>query len=309
MGVVVSLESARWCENLAAIDGIETVPWDMRGAPPRADIELVVPPYLRMNDAKFAHLQECQNLRAVQLVTAGYENAVPHLPFGVQLANGAGIHDSSTAELAVGLALSSLRGVPQAVRAAARGSWEPLLGRRSLADRRVLIIGYGSIGQAIAARLLPFEVFLTAVASRARGGDELVERVHGVDELSTLLPEHDVVIVVVPLTGATHHLVDGDFLATMPDGALLVNVARGGVVDTDALVRECGAGRLSAALDVTDPEPLPDGHPLWSMPGVLITPHVGGATTAFEPRALAFLRRELARFARGDGLDHIVATG
>ena len=147
---------------------------------------------------------------------------------------------------------------------------------------------------------------MTAVASRARAGDELVRSVHGVDELPELLPQHDVVIVIVPLGERTAGLVDDAFLAAMPDGALLVNVARGGVVDTDALVRHASAGRIRAALDVTDPEPLPADHPLWATPGVLITPHVGGASTAFMPRAARLLQEQLGAYAAGRPLRNLV---
>ncbi|MBO1767666.1 2-hydroxyacid dehydrogenase [Allobranchiibius sp. GilTou38] len=309
MDPVASLPDQDWVDALCDVPGVELVTWDMEDAPPRDDIALAVPPYMRAGRRQLGHLQQCPQLRAVQLVTAGYEHVQPHLPEGVQLANGAGIHDTSTAELAVGLALASLRGIPEATRAGEQGRWTSLNGRRSLADRHVLILGYGSIGTAIARRLQPFEVSITAVASRARAGDELVNTIHGTDELPDLLPHHDVVIVVVPLSEATRRMVDADFLHALPDGALVVNVARGGVVDTDALVRECAAGRLTAALDVTDPEPLPDGHPVWTTPGMLVTPHVGGATTAFVPRALDFLRRELTRFGKGDDLSHVVAIG
>ncbi|MEO8750930.1 MAG: 2-hydroxyacid dehydrogenase [Allobranchiibius sp.] len=309
MNHVVALPDESWASQLSDIPGVQTVVWDMDGDPPRTDIALVVPPYMGAGKSRLERLAGCAQLEAVQLVTAGYENVLPYLPTGVALANGAGIHDTSTAELALALILSSLRGVPQAVRSADHGSWESLNGRRSLADRRVLVLGYGSIGHAIVRRLAPFEVSVTAVASRARDGDDLVDRVHGTDELPKLLPHHDVVIVVVPLSDATRHLVGADFLAALPDGALVVNVARGAVIDTDALISECASGRLTAALDVTDPEPLPQGHPLWSTPGVLITPHVGGATTAFEPRALSFLRGQLTRVGRGEELSHVVATG
>ena len=178
--------------------------------------------------------------------------------------------------------------------------------RDSLADKRVLILGYGGIGVAIARRLSGFEVKLTAVASRARGGDELVASVHGVEELPVLLPEHDVVVVIVPLSKATTGMVDRRFLASMPDGALLVNVSRGKVVDTDALVEAAGSGRIRAALDVTDPEPLPADHPLWQTPGVLISPHVGGVTTAFTPRAIVLLREQIAAFVGERPLRNVV---
>lgn len=305
---VVSLPEEHWVTALADVDGVEAVCWDMKDAPPRDDIALVVPPYMS-NPKRLARLAQLPQLRAVQLVTAGFEHAVPYLPDGVQLANGRGIHDTSTAELAVGLAIAAQRGIPQSVRAQEDGEWLLLAGMPSLADRHALIIGYGSIGVAIAKRLLPMEVSVTAVASKAREGDHLVDQVHGIDELPALLPEHDVVFLILPLTEATHHLVDAKFLARMPGNSLLVNVARGGIVDTDALVAACAGGHVRAALDVTDPEPLPPKHPLWRTDGVLITPHVGGATTAFESRALRLLRGELAQFAAGAPLRNVVAIG
>lgn len=305
---VVSLPEEHWVTALADVEGVEPALWDMKDAPPREDIELVVPPYMG-NPKRLARLAELPQLRAVQLVTAGFEHAVPYLPKGVDLANGRGIHDTSTAELAVGLAIAAQRGIPQAVRAQQDGEWLRLAGMPSLADRRALIIGYGSIGVAIAKRLLAMEAEVTAVASTARDGDDLVDHVHGIDELSTLLPRHDVVFLILPLTDATRHLVGTDFLSRMPRNSLLVNVARGGIVDTDALVEACASGRVRAALDVTDPEPLPADHPLWRTEGVLITPHVGGASSAFEPRALRLLRHELGRFGAGAPLRNVVTTG
>ncbi|WP_350227129.1 NAD(P)-dependent oxidoreductase [Barrientosiimonas endolithica] len=167
-------------------------------------------------------------------------------------------------------------------------------------------MGYGSVGRAIVRRLQAFETDVTVVASRAREGDDLVERVHGIDELRALAPRAEILVLIVPLTDDTRGLVDAELLALLPEQALVVNVARGPVVDTDALVEACQAGRVRAALDVTDPEPLPEDHPLWSAPGVLISPHVGGASTAFEPRALDFLREQLGAHARGEGLTHVV---
>ena len=163
---------------------------------------------------------------------------------------------------------------------------------------RVAINGYGRIGRAIAARLTPFEVSLTAVASRARVGDHLVPHVHGMAELPRLLPHADVVVLVVPLLPTTRGLVDADFLAAMPAGSLLVNVARGPVVDTEALLAATRTGRLFAALDVTDP---------FGAAGVLVSPHVGGATRAFFPRAAALIRSQLQRYAVGQMPLHIVA--
>ena len=306
---VISLPDPEWIDLVGPVEGVEVVPWDLAGEPPRRDeIELVVPPYMGAG-LSFGRLSDLPRLRAVQLLLAGYDHVVPHVPPGVQLANASGVHDASTAELAVTLLLASLRGIPDFVAAQQGSRWLPPQLWPALADKRVLILGYGGIGVAIARRLNGFEVSLTAVASRARVGDELVPWVHGVDELPSLLPEHDVVIVIVPLSDATTGLVDRDFLASMPDGALLVNVSRGKVVDTQALLEATSTGRIRAALDVTDPEPLPVDHPLWQAPGVLISPHVGGVSSAFAPRAVALLRAQIGAFAGGRPLRNVVYAG
>ncbi|MBM6545851.1 2-hydroxyacid dehydrogenase [Janibacter sp. YIM B02568] len=296
MALVASFPDEQWLDAVGPVDGVTSVVWAPEGPVPEEDVDVYVAPYMGGPD-QVAVVAEKPSVRLVQLLSAGYHNVVPVLPEGVALANAAGVHDDSTAELAVGLALASLRGIDDAARDMTKGEWPGRRVRRSLADSRVLVVGYGSIGRAIARRLGSFEVSLTAVASRARGGDDLVERVHGIDELPGLLPDHDVVVLVVPLTDDTRHLVDDDFLSALADGSLVVNVARGPVVDTDAMLRH--AGRLSFALDVTDPEPLPADHPLWSAPGVLVTPHVGGVTTAFRPRAVRLLRRQLEALVGG----------
>jgi phosphoglycerate dehydrogenase-like enzyme len=306
---LVTLPGQEWVDAVGPVPGLEIAVWDMTGPAQRADeVRVVVPPYI--GSGKLLHrLSGLPHLELVQLLTAGYDGVAEHLPPGARLANATGVHDASTAELAVALTLAALRGIPDFVRAQGERRWlpaEPL--RPSLADKRVLILGYGSIGRAIAARMTPFEVSLTAVASRARGGDDLVPSVHAVDELPDLLPRHDVVVVVVPLGPQTVGLVDDEFLSAMPDGALLVNVARGGVVDTDALVRHLAAGRLRAALDVTDPEPLPADHPLWSAPGLLLSPHTGGASTAFVPRATRLLQEQLGAYAAGRSLRNVVRS-
>jgi phosphoglycerate dehydrogenase-like enzyme len=239
------------------------------------------------------------SLKVVQTMTAGVEHVRPHVPDGVLLCNGRGIHDASTAELAMTLMLASLRGVPGFVRAQDAGVWMPGT-RPALADSTVLIVGYGAIGEALERRLAGFEVEVVRVARSARDG------VHGYDELAGLLPGADVVVLVVPLTDLTRGLVDETFLGRMKDGALLVNVARGAVVDTDALVAALRSGRICAAVDVTDPEPLPADHPLWGAPNLLVTPHVGGASTAMEPRAYQLVREQLARFAAGHPLVNVM---
>lgn len=284
--------------------GLRVRLWDMTTWAEEADeIGMVVVPYMGTGD--WSHLlARLPGLRLVQTLTAGYDNIVPMLPRGVALANAVGVHDTSTAELALGLTIAALRGFPDFVRAASRGEWAHRV-LPSLADRRVLVLGFGGVGRAVAARLKPFEVDVTAVASRPRTEPaEQVDRhgvrhVRGIEDLDSLLPDNDVVIVTVPLTSSTRGLVDARFLRLMPDGALLVNVARGPVVDTSALLDELRSGRLMAALDVTDPEPLPPDHPLWTTDGALISPHVGGASTAFVPRAVRFLREQLLSVAAG----------
>jgi phosphoglycerate dehydrogenase-like enzyme len=241
-------------------------------------------------------------LKVLQTQTAGVDNVETHVPASVTLCNARGVHDASTAELAVALILASLRGLPEYVRQAQTGRWRSGM-RPALADRQVLVVGHGSIGAALERRLEGFECDVVRVARRAREG------VHDWEQLPRLLPAADVVVLLVPLNDETRHLVDTAFLARMKDGALLVNVARGPVVDTRALVAECASGRLSAALDVTDPEPLPAAHPLWRTPGVLISPHVGGATTAMQPRVIRLIREQLGRFAAGEPLLNVVRAG
>ena len=302
--VVASLPDPTWVEDLEPIEGVELVVADLTAVPEQVErIEVCVPPYMTPYDRTL--LSSMPSLRLVQLLTAGYDGIPQALPDGVALANAVGVHDTSTAELAVALTLASLRDIPQFVRDGLHGRWAEPRVHDALADRRVLLLGYGAIGTAVARRLAPFEVRVAAVASRPRAGDDVVETVHGVDALPDLLPRTDVLVVVVPLTASTHHLVDDAVLADLPDGALVVNVARGGVADTDAILAH--AHRLRFALDVTDPEPLPPEHPLWREPTVLVSPHTGGPTTAFRPRALRFLTERLTAYARTGTVPHIVA--
>jgi phosphoglycerate dehydrogenase-like enzyme len=210
----------------------------------------------------------------------------------VTLCSGRGIHDTSTAELVLALVLASLRGVPSFVRAQDRHEWTPGW-HPALADKTVLLVGYGAIGSAIESRLTPFECSVVRVARSARDG------VHAASDLPTLLPDADVVVLAVPLTEATRGLVDAGFLGAMKEGALLVNVARGAVVDTAALVAALGQGRVRAALDVVDPEPLAPDSPLWDAPGLLVSPHVGGSSSAMWPRAYRLVRHQLHRIAAG----------
>jgi phosphoglycerate dehydrogenase-like enzyme len=275
---------------------------DDRDLPPAADrAVLYVTPY---TFAVRAHevMREMPELRWVQLLTAGYEHALPHLPAGVSLSNAKGVHDASTAELAMALMLAGQRELDVDARAMTSRTW--VRGTtRALADSTVLIVGAGSIGAALERRLAGFETTVVKIASRARGD------LHGPESLVTLLPQADVVVLLVPLTEETRGLISADELAAMKPGALLVNVARGPVVDTDALVEACSTGHVRAALDVVDPEPLPPEHPLWSTPGVLISPHRGGNSAAFLPRAKRLAAEQISRFVAGEPLAHVVARG
>lgn len=282
------------------------------------DVEVLLAP--SFSGAAPERVAALTGLRAVVLMSAGYDHAVPHLPPGVALAPAVGVHDSATAEMALTLMLAAQREIPACVLAQSRAHatgdtdeqaarWLPSATTRSVTDARVVLVGYGGIGRALARQLRAAEADVVAVASRPRPGDDLVDRIHGIDELDDLLPTADVVSLQVPYGPATHHLLDARRLALLPDGALVVNVGRGGSVDTDALVAECAPGRLRAALDVTDPEPLPEDHPLWDCPGVLISPHRGGATTTMRPRLLTYLADQIDSYLRTGAPRHVVATG
>ncbi|MFI7352521.1 2-hydroxyacid dehydrogenase [Streptomyces avidinii] len=283
--------------------------WDGEDAFPAdpADCVFYVTPYMKSPEVTVRPLAAMPAVRVVQTLTAGIDHVLGGLGDlrpGVRLCNAAGVHSASTAELALALTLASLRGIPGMVRGQDREEWRSGF-YDALADKSVLIIGYGSIGSAIEDRLVAFECGPVArVARTARTGAR--GPVHALADLPGLLPSADVVILVTPLTEATRGLVGADFLGRMKDGALLVNVSRGPVVDTKSLLAEVESGRLRAALDVTDPEPLPAGHPLWHAPNVLITPHVGGSSSAFEPRAKRLLARQLTRFAAGEPVEHTV---
>ncbi|MEO3747284.1 2-hydroxyacid dehydrogenase [Plantactinospora sp. B5E13] len=279
--------------DVVLYDGTQPTPDDLD------DVEFYAIPYGRIDARLCEPIARMPRLKVVQTVTAGYEHVLPFLRPGLILANGRGVHDAATAELAVALTLAARRRLPDFVRAGDEGRWATGWST-GLADARVLIVGYGSIGAAIERRLAGFEVEISRVARSARPG------VRPISEIAEMLPQADVVILCTPLTPETEGLVDKDFLAAMADGALLVNVSRGGVVDSDALLAELTAGRLQAALDVTDPEPLPADHPLWSAPNVLISPHVGGLTSALAPRARRLLVDQVRRYAAGEPLANVV---
>jgi phosphoglycerate dehydrogenase-like enzyme len=241
-----------------------------------------------------------KSLKVIQSPNAGVDDVLKIRPEGVTLCNAAGVHDASTAELAVGLAIASRRGfAPFAIQQQAQ-HWQHER-MPSLSDSKIAIIGFGNIGKTIMKMLSGFEVTVTPFSKSGRDGSLTF------DHFDRLLPTFDVIILIVPLTDQTRHLMNAERLAAMKDGAALINVARGAVVDTEALIRELNSGRITAGLDVTDPEPLPDGHPLWSARNVIITPHVGGDSEAFTPRGRKLVEEQLARFAADEPLLHIVA--
>ncbi|MFY9713377.1 MAG: 2-hydroxyacid dehydrogenase [Microbacterium sp.] len=299
MSIVVTVPHARLAENIGSVpEGAELLIWDMQSPAPRDRLDIVVPPY--MGGSSVLGALQGLDVGLVQSQSIGYDGVAESLPSGLHFANAASVHETSTAELAMALMLASQRQFPRFVLAQDRSEWSPVFAE-SLADRRVLLVGFGGVGEAIATRLRPFEVELTVVARTARTvrHDTLGEvRVHGVDELAALLPDAEIVVLTLPGGDETRHLFDDETLSLMRDGALLVNVGRGTLVDTDALVRQ--EGRIRAALDVVDPEPLPEEHPLWKTEGVLLSPHVGGASTAMNPRIARLIRTQIERMLQGE---------
>jgi phosphoglycerate dehydrogenase-like enzyme len=262
------------------------------------EVELIVLP-MRVPPELLDKAARLPNLKVIQLTFAGVERILPHIPSGVTLCNARGAHDAATAEWTVGVIVAHLRNFPRFAAAQEAGRWDFTVSE-SVAGKRVLIVGYGSIGGAVERRLAGWEVTIERIARTARPG------VPGMADLHPALARADVVVLLVPVTDETRQLAGAEFLASMKDGALLVNAARGAIVDTYALLKELNARRIKAALDVTDPEPLPPGHPLWTAPGLLLTPHVGGAITAARDRAYAVVRAQLARYAAGEPLQNVI---
>jgi len=238
-------------------------------------------------------LKQIDGVEVVQIMSAGVEQWSGVLPDGVALVNARGAHGGATAEWAVAALLAMRREIPTFVRQQQRRQWTEQ-GSPGLQGAHVVILGAGDLGEQTRLRLAGFGCRTTLVARNMRDG------IRPVSDLPELLPTADAVVVVVPLTDQTRGVVDATFLAALPDRAVLVNASRGPVVDTDALIRELASGRLRAALDVTDPEPLPPDHPLWTAPGVLITPHVGGHTDGSSDRAWTVVTEQLLQLARGE---------
>jgi phosphoglycerate dehydrogenase-like enzyme len=266
--------------------------------PSAAEVEFYVPPFFPPPEAVQA-MAHMPRLRVVQTMTAGFDRVRPLVPAGAVLCNARGVHDASTAEWVVGAIIAALRQFPYFAAEQAAGRWSYRF-TDCLAGKKVLIVGYGSIGQAVERRLAGFEVEISRVARSARDG------VSPAASLPALLPGADVVIMLAPVTAATIGMVDAAFLGRMKDGALLVNAARGVLVVTGDLAAELSSGRLAAVMDVTDPEPLGPGHPLWAMPNVFITPHVGASTPYSSMTALNFVRKQAERYLNGAALANII---
>jgi phosphoglycerate dehydrogenase-like enzyme len=264
-----------------------------------------------------------RSVKVVQSQFAGVDAYLSFVPPGATLCDAQGVHDTPVAEWIVTAILASLKYIPFYVRLQATGEWKqridaeklylgshpgaqpmtPPALQDELAGKTVLIVGYGSIGRVTEERLKPFDVNFLRIGRRRREGVEPEDR------LDDLLPHADIVILLVPLTGQTRRFMNAERLALMKPGALLVNAARGPVVDTDALVEALRAGRIRAVVDVTDPEPLPVGHPLWSAPNLLITPHIGGSSPGMMDRVMRLIGDQCRRYLAGEPLAHIVHDG
>lgn len=266
-----------------------------------SEITFYVPTYMG-GRAALELTKKMKNLKVLQMPNAGYDDAIEYVREGITLCNGKSIHDDSTAELAVGLTIASLRGFPDFVRNQDKSAWVHVK-NQSINDKKIGIIGFGSIGSTIAKMLSGFSVEIIPFTQSGR------DNTIAISNLDKHLPTLDVVILILPLTAESKHLFNAKCLSLMKDGSLLVNVARGPIVDTDALVKELNSGRITAALDVTDPEPLPSDHPLWKAKGVLISPHVGGNTSAFEKRARRLIESQLQLLAEGKSLNNVIVAG
>ncbi len=262
-------------------------------------ITFFVPRYMGGLDA-IRDLNKLTAMEVLQSPNAGVDDLIPIRPSGVVLCNAAGVHNDSTAELAVGLAIASRRGFRDFAHAQFNGVWNHQR-MSTLTDATVAILGYGEIGKRIAELLKPFKTTVVPYTRSGRDGS------FKLSEFDNRLSSFDVIILIVPLTNDSKGFFNDARLSSMKQGAALINVSRGPVVDTDALMKHLASGRITAAIDVTDPEPLPAGHPLWNSPNLLITPHVGGDSLAFLRRGRKLIEEQVARFANGEELINIIA--
>ncbi|GAA1410505.1 dehydrogenase [Glutamicibacter uratoxydans] len=301
----VSFPTAELLEAVGELPkNLKPVIWDLESDPdsPLEDIDITIFPYMA-DPAFLKNVRKAPNVKIVQTQTTGYDGMIDMIGDRADICTAAGVHAAATAEIALGLAIASLRGFPTSVRDQDNNRWNPIQWP-GLADRTVGLVGVGGIGEAIRKRLEPFEVNLLRFGSTARTDEH--GQVYGTDQLLQMAGQIEVLILIVPLNASTRHLVNAELLAQLPDGATVVNVARGPVVDTDALVAEVASGRLNVSSDVFDPEPLPADHPLWQYPNALITPHNGGNTKAFFPRMVSLLKRQLQAWSAGQDGENLV---
>ncbi len=263
------------------------------------EAEFLIPPYgsRRVLEA----LPKLEKLRVIQANSSGVEWLLPHVPAGITVCNAKGTRDVVVSEWVTTAILAMTKDLAHWQRQQEAGAWKPAL-LNELAGSQVLIVGYGSIGRAVEDRLAPFGVSVERIARRTRPG------VFGVDRLAERLPLADVVVLLLPSTPATNGIFDRATLERMKPGALLVNAGRGTVVDTEALVDAVSEGRIRAALDVTDPEPLPADHPLWRLPGAFLTPHLAGDSEASERRVYELIGAQVRRYVRGEPLANVVRS-
>lgn len=300
MTVTVSTPNAKVHAMLDRFEGdIEIVDWDIESPAPRDSIDVVITPFLSAHP-NFDYLKPV-TCGLVQTTSIGYDHVTNYLDDKRPLANAAGVHETATAEQTLALLLAVQRDIPRAVRSQDAGRWDQFFSP-GLADKRIVMIGYGGVGKAIEARLEPFEVDLVRTASSTR--EDPKGTIYGPDRVEGLLPDADIVILIVPAIPQTVGMVDDAFLSKMKDGAVLCNMARGTIADTDALVRH--ADRLRICLDVVDPEPLPDEHPLYSHKNVLISAHTAGYTEAMEPRLERLLHSQLERVLAGQSPANLI---
>ena len=266
-----------------------------------SQITFYVPQYMGGRKA-LEYVQKMPNLKYLQVPNAGFDDALEFLKPGVVLCNARGVHDASTAELAVALALASRRGFYDFAIAQSKGEWAH---KRypSFNDSRIGIIGAGSIANTLKSYIEPYGVEILMFSRSGQNGSIAIS------ELDSHLPELDFVFIVIPLNDESRNLFDSKKLSLMKDGAVIVNVGRGPIINTEALLKELNSGRIYAGLDVTDPEPLPPDHPLWKAKNLILSPHVGGNSTAFESRGKKLIESQLKLLSTGQELNNIVAHG
>lgn len=300
--LVVCVPTALLSDAIGQFPGrVTRLVWDLSGPPPTEHIDLLVLPVRQL-----ARVEEALSVvrpRYIQAQSIGVDHLVPVIPRGSILANASSVHENATAELAVALLLAAQRSLPEFVLRQAQRLWLPAPSR-GVDGLRITLLGYGGVGREVRRLLSGFDLSIRAVARRPRREDDV--RVDGPEALEHVLAETDALLVCLPGGPETHRLVSADALAALPEGALVINVGRGSVIDMDALVSHVRRGRLRAALDVHDPEPLPPDHPLWQMPGAVITPHVGGATTSMSDRMGRLVRQQILRMLDGKAPINVV---